>query len=199
LPSDYAKTCALLYAEVLERLPDFIDHLDDHRRLWADEDRQLTESEAALARHEIVIEERPEVDLAVVTMDEALPGWSGHRFASRSFEDVHPMALNNATDRFALLVIRGRHYRFTDRYETWVQYRTRRPRPRVDLSALAEQLTAAETDGVTWRADGPGDLMPQLQPVGDAESSIAPVDLVSQIVGYLAEAPPAWDPYEPTV
>lgn len=198
LPADYGQRCALLYSELLDRLPDIIDRLDDHRVLWQDEDRQLADSESALAAGEVTIVEHPEVDLAVVTLSDAAAaaGWSGHRFAGRRFEGVHPMALNNATDRFALLLVHDRHYRFTYRYETWVQYRSRRPLPRVDLTALAEQLTSQEAGATTWQADAVGELSPQLGPVDEAESSIAAPDLVSHLLRYLGEASPAWNPYE---
>jgi len=49
---------------------------------------------------------------------------------------LHPMAPHNATERGALLTVQGRRYRFTYRYESWVQYRTRAIRARVDLSGL---------------------------------------------------------------
>ena len=107
------------------------------------------------------------------------------------------MALHNATERLALLLVHGRHYRFTYRYETWVQYESRRLRPRVDLASLAADLTAEEAGDVAWEADTPGDLTPQLQPAAGAESSIAPAELTAELVQYLAEAPPAWDPYCP--
>jgi len=198
LPVDQEERVALLYSELLERLPDLIDHLDDHRALWQDEDRQLAAAESALARADVTIEEHPEADLAVVTMKSSVALTSGHRFAFRRFEGIHPMALNNATDRFALLLVRGRHYCFTYRYETWVQYRSRRPRPRVDLTPLAAELTSRETGDTTWHADPAGELTPQLQPVDDGESSISSDDLVRLIVEHLSNAPVAWDPYEPS-
>jgi len=197
LPADYQETCGLLYSELLERLPELIDGLEDHRELWNEEDSQLSASEAALAAGDVLVEEHPEVDLAVVTIDDRTAGWSGHRFAGAQFDGIHPMALHNATERFALLLVHGRHYRFVYRYETWVQYQSRRPRARVDLVELAEQLTSLEADGTTWRADPAGALTPQLQPTGDAESSIDPATVVSLVERHLAEAPSAWDPYVP--
>jgi len=198
LPTDYGQTCAVLYSELLGRLPALVDRLDDHRSLWQDEDRELTDSQAALAGGDVVIEEHAAVDLAVVTMSDAAAGWSGHRFAGRQFDGIHPMALNNATDRFALLLVRGRRYCFTYRYETWVQYRSRRPRLRVDLSPLAAELTSREAGNTTWQADPVGELTPQLRPVDDAESSISSDDLVMLIVEHLNNAPAAWNPYEPS-
>lgn len=199
LPTDQGVRVELLYSELLERLPDLIDHLDDHRGLWQDEDRQLAAAESALARGDVTIEEHAEVDLAVATMSDSVAPTSGHRFAFRRFEGLHPMALHNATDRFAILLVHGRHYRFTYRYETWVQYQSRRPRPRVDLAPLAAELTSRETGSTTWQADPVGELTPQLRPVDDGESSIAATNLIPLLLHHLAEAPPAWDPYDPTL
>ena len=53
---------------------------------------------------------------------------------------------------FALLVVRGRRYRFTYRYETWVQYRSRRPKARVDLApALVLGLVVSLTVVEGWQ------------------------------------------------
>lgn len=198
LPADYDEMCALLYTDLSGRLGTLVEELEDHRDLWADEDHQLDESEAALARGDVTIDEHADVDLAVVDVADGIGPLGGHRFAGNRFEGVHPMALHGASDRLAVLVVKGRQYRFTYRYETWVQYQSRRPRPRVDLAPLAAELTAAETDGVTWRADPVGGLTPQLEPVDRAESSLDRNIVVAALRRHLAGSPPAWDPYKPT-
>ena len=185
----------LLYRELLGRLPELVDHPEKERALWEAEDAVLTESEAALASGAVTITEHPEVDLAVVDFAEPEPHWSGHRFSHQHFQDIHPMAVNNATDRFALLVVRGRRYRFTYRYETWVQYRSRRPKARVDLAPLADALTAAEPGGATWFADPPGGLAPVLGLVDGDESGLDRADVLGRMTSHLATAPEAWDPY----
>jgi hypothetical protein len=200
LPTDYDEMCALLYQHLTPRLLELVDQVDDHRSLWEEEDRQLAGSEAALASGAVRIEERSDVDLAVVTVDEGAEQWSGHRFAAgRRFDDVHPMAVNNATDRVALLVVRGRRYRFTHRYETWVQFRSRPLPRRVDLAPLAEELTALETGGGRWQADPVGDITPQLAIADGAESSLEPDVVVERVAAHLASAPAAWDPYKQDV
>ena len=105
------------------------------------------------------------------------------------------MAVNNATSMLSLLTIRGARYEFTYRYESWVQYRSKRPRPRVDLAPLAEQLTADETSGGRWTAEGVDGLTPRLYLAGADESSLAPDHVRSRLVDHLATAAPAWDPY----
>ena len=51
--------------------------------------------------------------------------------------------------------VRGRHYQFAYRYESWVQFRSRPVRPRVDLAPLATALSEAESAaGGVGRLDG---------------------------------------------
>ena len=140
--------------------------------ICGEEDAQLTASEDLITRGIVTIEEIPDLDLAVVTIPDDTSDLGGHRFAGMSFESIHPMALHNATGCFRLLVIHGRRYQFVDRYETWVQYRSRRPLPRVDMRPLAERLTAQETGAESWTASAPGSLTPILRVEG--ESSIEP-------------------------
>jgi len=184
-----------LYREMLGRLPELVANPDQVKDLWEEEDQALTESEAALASGAVQVTEQPEVDLAVVDFADPDQHWTGHRFSHRAFPDIHPMAINNATDCFALLVVRGRRYRFTYRYETWVQYRSRRPKARVDLTPLAEELTAAEPGSAHWSAEVPGELAPVLTLVDGDESGLDRADVLERLTRHLREAPVAWDPY----
>jgi Family of unknown function (DUF6687) len=195
LPDDYAEVCAVLYDDLLGRLPELLDGLDAVRPLWADEDDHLTASEKALAAGVVTIDEHPLVDLAVVTVDPGAGPWSGHRFASRHFDGLHPMALHNATDRFGVLLTHGRRHRFTYRYETWVQYRSRPLRPRVDLAPLAERLSTEEAGGAQWQAGTPDELTPDLAVAADGESSLDRDRVVGLLIEHLIDAPPAWDPF----
>ncbi|HEU5083478.1 MAG TPA: DUF6687 family protein [Acidimicrobiales bacterium] len=200
LPAGYDEMCVVLYEHALAVLPAWLDDPDRCRELWAGEDAELDAGERALASGEVRIEERPEVDLAVVTLP-ASGRSGGHRFAGRRFDGIHPMALHAATDRSVLLVLdpAASRHRLTCRYEGWVQFRSRPIRPRVDLVPLAARLTAEETGGARWTATSPAELTPELttDAAGPA-SSIDPQRLVFEVVRFLAEAPTAWDPYAPT-
>lgn len=189
----YGEQCALLYEELLPLVVPMATDPDRFRPLWAEEDERLSASEQALASGAVTIDEHPDVDLAVVTIGEGQRRRAGHRFGSDTFDEIHPMALHRATDRFRILVVHGRRYRLVDRYETWVQYRSRRPLPRVDLRPLAGQLSAAEAGATRWTATAPSDLSPTLS-AGD-ESSLPPGTVAAAVVRHLASSPPAWDPY----
>ncbi len=195
LPSEYAAATALLYVEALGRLSEVVDDVTRYRSLWVDEDAQLTASEEALASGVVTVDEHPEVDLAVVTVRGG-HRWSGHRFGGRRYDGVHPMAIHAVTDATSLLLVADGTYRFTYRYETWVQYRSRPLRPRAELTPLADALSALDT--VAWGCDPVDVLTPELAPVGNAGSSLAPDVVRDTIVRHLRTAPPAFDPHAPT-
>ena len=191
-PRDDADMVAWLYEEGLGRLVELVDHVERFRDVWAEEDAELTQSEAAIADGSLVIHEHPDVDLAVVSIPEGRR-WSGHRFLGRRFRGLHPMALHNNTERTALLVHDGASPRFTYRYEGWVTFRSRAIRPRVDLGPIAEELSAADT--TAWSADPVDVLTPEMAPVDDTASSLSPSAVVEIVGRHLAGAPPAFDPF----
>jgi hypothetical protein len=192
----YPEQCAGLYVEALGLLPELLDHPDRFHRLWRDEDAALDTSEAAVRAGLVNVREIADVDLAVITVDRASQFGGGHRFASNRVDGLHPMALHGLTTRSRLLVFHGDVYRYTDRYEGWVQYRSRAISRRADLAPLATMLTAQE-DGVIWEAEPPDVLTPQLAPATDATSSLSPAEVEATITSYLRSAPVAFDPFQP--
>jgi hypothetical protein len=193
LVGSYDQQCVVLYEETLPLLVAMAEDEERFRDLWADEDADLSASEQAIADGVVTIEELPEVGLAIVTIPDAEGSRGGHRFAGMSFDSVHPMALHNATNCLRLLVIHGRRYQFVDRYETWVQFRSRQPMPRVDMRPLAERLMATERDSAEWTASQPGSLTPILRL--DGESSLDSDVVREMVIAHLRDSAPAWNPY----
>lgn len=195
LPSDDDERTAVLYAEMLGRLPELCDHPDRHRELWADEDATLSASEAAIATGGVSVDEVAAVDLAVLTVGVDAPGAGGHRFGGNWSDGLHPMAVTAVTDRLVVATRRGRDYVVEQRYESWVQLRSRPLRLRRDLVPLAARLQADEGGDAAWTATPVGSLIPRL--ASNGESSIDPERFVAVLVDHLATAPPAWDPFAP--
>jgi hypothetical protein len=183
------------YRALLPRLPEILDHPERFRDRWEDEDAYLAESEAAIASGTVQIDELPELDLAIVTVPETWSDRQVPRFNSLATAAVHPMAVHNATDRFRVVYRRGRRYELQLRYETWVQYVSRRPLPRPDLAPLAADLSAREARG-TWVFEGTQGMTPRVYLEGAEESSIAPEPFVDAVVDALCVAPAGWDPYD---
>jgi hypothetical protein len=188
------------YAELLPRVPELLDapeHFVDH---WADEDEHLRRSEEAIASGVVTIEEREDLDLAVVTVPEDWTQRRVHRFTLSGLRaTVHPTAVNNSTDRFRVLVVHGHRYEVQYRYETWVQYVSRPIAGRIDLTVLAEELNALEPGDAQWVFDGVGMIAPSLHLVADGpdpESAIAPEQFEQRVIQALAVGTSAWDPYD---
>lgn len=108
---------------------------------------------------------------------------------------LHPMAVHNATERLRILTARGDTYEFSYRYESWVQYRSRRPQPRVDLDPLAAELSELEPAGSRWEFEGVDFLIPRLFLVGSDGSALSLGEFREHLEAHLAGAAIAWDPY----
>jgi hypothetical protein len=203
LPSDYAERTGVLYDDVLRRLPELSDNVGRYRDMWADEDAVLTASDAAFDAGRVTIDERPDLDLAVVTVapdapdGPEVPEAGGHRFTHERITGLHPMAVNNRTERVTLARIRGRRYDVELRYEGWVQMQSRPVRPRRDLAPLAARLQDEETGDAVWTATPVSGLLPRLH-LGDGhESSLTPDRFLHLLTDHLQSAPPAWHPHTP--
>lgn len=196
LTGAWAPDAATLYRAALDELPTIIGEPERYRRLWAEEDESLTASEEAIAAGRVTIVDDAALDLAVVRVDDGEPARTGHRFGYDTSGPLHPMAVHNATSCTRLLLTHRNRHLYVDRYETWVQLRSRTPPRRVDLRPLAEELSRAETNAggdATWDAGPPSALTPELAP---GAASALPADAVEAAVRrHLATAPAAWDPF----
>ncbi|MDC9594504.1 hypothetical protein PSI17_13070 [Xenorhabdus sp. IM139775] len=68
------------------------------------------------------------------------------------------------------------------------------PRPRRDLSILAQALESAETKDCHWHYDGVQHIMPRLGRDGAQLSSLPIETIVCELKRFLAIAPAAWSP-----
>lgn len=180
----YGDMAGELYVHLLELLPNLMTHVDDYRRLWERQDADLTATEELVNLGLITIDEQPDLDLAIVRLPESLT------------QRAHPFALHNRTTRSRLLVLRGRRAELKYRYESWVQFASRRPAPRVDLSPLASELNREETSGGQWVFDGVDRITPTLHLEGSEETSVPIDSLVKRIEDQLRMGPSAWDSYD---
>jgi hypothetical protein len=192
---DYDRVCAALYPEVLDRLPEMLEHPERYRSLWGDEDAQLDEDERLMTSGGVTIAEVPDLDLTVVTLPEGHRSAGGHRFGANWSERIHPVALHGRVDGFAVLIGQGDWWELRYRYESWVQFVSRPVRPRVDLGPTAAELTALEPDRSPWTFDGVAGLTPALHRVDDGPTGIDPEVVRLTIERALRTSVPAWDPY----
>ena len=92
------------------------------------------------------------------------------------------MALHNAIHSFRVLLMQGRKYQFQYRYESWIQYISKKPLPRIDLGPVAEELSELESGNGRWAFDGVDEIIPKLALTDAEESRIPPADFRARII-----------------
>ena len=185
---------ALLYQHLLDLLPAILADTDAWRVYWEEDEAFLQESRQLIQMGEVRINEYPSADLAVVHMPAELDGRIARRFVATETHRVHPVAINSATQCMRILRIVDQNFELQYRYETWVQYASRKLVPRVKLHGLVDRLNQAEGNGV-WVWEGAGEIAPRLTLTGQAESSIAQPQFVSWLTDWLESAEIGWDPF----
>ena len=105
------------------------------------------------------------------------------------------MAVHNRTEMTRVAYLEGRRYWVELRYESVVQFVSRKVLPRPDLGILAQRLTDLERSGDEWYFESIGGLTPQLRQRGSVGSSLAPQAFVDELLAFLPDAAPAWDPW----
>ena len=108
---------------------------------------------------------------------------------------AHPDAVHNATERFVVVTLGAGAPELRDRYETWVHLVSRRPRPRVDLTGLADELTAADGGPGRWVFDGVDSLSPALHHVGGATTTVTDDDFLASVTAALRASVSTWSPF----
>ena len=191
----YPDLTSELYVQLLELLPRLLTSVDEYRSVWEGEDAQLTASERCIEKGRITIEERPELDLAIIRIGEDVATDGVHRFTQQHVAEYHPFALHNRTRCSRRLVLQGNLVELQYRYESWVQMASRRPAPRVDLSKLANELNREEETPGRWAFDGVDHITPRLHLDGAPATSIQRETIVRRIEHHLGTGPAAWNPY----
>jgi Family of unknown function (DUF6687) len=192
----YPELANELYVRLLELLPKLLTGVDQYRTFWEVEDAKLTTSDELIENGEITIEERPDLDLAIIRLPEDLTRHRVHRFTQQKLAECHPFALHNRTACSRLLLLQGRRVELQYRYEGWVQMASRRPALRVDLSGLANELNQEEKGAGRWVFDGVDQITPRFYFDGTSTTSIPLDRIVSRVEQVLRTGPPAWNPYD---
>ena len=190
-----AAQVAGLYSHMLQELPALLDDIPGQQQHWEAEWSHLQESEQAIVEGRVVIDEVPELELAIVRIPDDMPARMVRRYLTRWERSVHPFAVHNVTQCSRLVWLKGDSIEFQYRYESWIQLASRRPAPRINLTGLAEKLAVQETGGGEWVFEGVGEVAPRLYHPGSCRSSIGPDAFLAQLADWLRTQPSAWDPY----
>ncbi len=184
-----------LYTLMLQELPALLDDIPGNQHFWEDEFAHLRESEQAIADGHVVIDEVPELELAIVRIPDDMPARTVRRYLTRWQRSVHPFAVHNITDCTRLVWLKGESIEFQYRYESWIQLASRRPAQRIDMDGLAEQLADLESGGGSWEFEGVNEVAPRLHHRGSCRSAIGSETFMALLCAWLRTQPPAWDPY----
>jgi hypothetical protein len=185
------------YLELLPRFADLAEHIEDHGQLWEDEDEELEATEAAFDARQISIEENVDLDLAIVTIDPSIWLWGEHRFSILGRSPCHPIPLHNRTDRFRVLYRQGDWAGLVYRFESWVQFQSRRVLPRVDLTELATALSGR--DEHEWTFAWPRQRNPPTAWLTSWAPSRIPFDEIRERIELaLSAGEDVFDPYATT-
>lgn len=96
-PVEYPDYCAFIYPRLLDRLGALIGDIGAYRELWAEEDGLLEFSERAFSTGDVTLEERSNIDLAIVQIPAEGSYRREHLFAMERGVALHRMAVFNRT------------------------------------------------------------------------------------------------------
>lgn len=145
---DYLERTAFLYHETLPLVPELLAGVDGYEQYWRDTYAKVQAGRELFERGEATVQEVPELDLAIFELP----------------HEVHDMALYERTQctRVAL-VIQEQRYQVRYRYESWVEYQSRRQPPRIDLRPFAGFLMTFEGNAGDWVADDVQHTLPRMR------------------------------------
>ncbi len=189
---DYLERTEFLYRHMLPLVGELITNVDSFEEYWRDEFARVQADRELFATGEAGLQEIPELDLAVFDLPRRL----------------HDMALYEQTPcSRVLLMIEGHRYQVRYRYESWVELKSRRPPPRIDLQPLADLLQTFEGNDGDWVADETHHTLPHMRLRGP-EGSISPSSitpglfsrlLITHLRDNAENTALLWSPYEADV
>lgn len=175
---DYPTLTNILYEELLPRFARIIEKVDYLEKYWKGQDSLLESSEDALKNRHFKLTEYPDIDLAIVSMPDANVSPN---------KAIHRMAIHNQTDCMRILLMQETNFEFYYRYESWVDFRSRKTSPRIDMQMLAKSLSKQESMDGVWSFGGINEFTPTLRLTGDSQSKIPFESFRSQVLEFLAQ------------
>jgi len=145
---DDAGRSVTLFGALLPQMNAMLANIRDFDLLWIGEYSDVLQSDSLFNSGAVQTESVPELDLVV--LDTPLR--------------LHPLiGLTVSAGRSRLLTVRSENtYSLEYRYESWVQLRSWRPLPRINVSGLATRLNMFERRDGRWRAEPVAEPRPRL-------------------------------------
>lgn len=168
---------ALLYSALLPQVRRLLDAPREFDLYWIGEYSDVLHANHLLHSGAVQIEDYPELDLTIMQTPLRL----------------HDLTRLTAAAMFRLLTVRSENtYILEYRRESWVQFQSRRPLPRIDLGPLAQRLNLFERAPGAWRAQPLTDPTPRLfLDDGRGVASPSTIDaetVIAEVLDYLRAA-----------
>lgn len=179
---------ARLHEAILPLFGDLIANINKYWEYWFADYTDVLRARHLVGSGAVQVEEHPDLDLSVIQTPLRLD----------------PLVLYSLSRMPRMLVILAENtYVFEYRYESWVQFQSRRVQPRIDLTGLASRLNMFERREGRWVFEDLRDMTPRLflrGPDGSpAPSSIAAETVVAELTDFLRaharDRALQWNPY----
>ncbi|HEY8491157.1 MAG TPA: DUF6687 family protein [Dehalococcoidia bacterium] len=179
---------ARLHQAVLPIFGELLSDIDAYWEHWFADYTDVLRARHLVGSGAVQVEERPELDLSIIQTPLRLD----------------PLVLYSLSRMPRMLVVLAENtYVFEYRYESWVQFQSRRVQPRIHLGGLATRLNMFERREGRWTFEDLRSMTPRLflrGPDGEpAPSSIAAETVVAEVTEFLrahaADRQLQWSPY----
>ena len=181
---------AALYQALLGQVGGMIEDIRKFDLLWIGEYTDVLQSEALINSGAVTVDSVPDLDLVI--LDSPL--------------ELHSLArLTLSAGRSRLLRVRSENtYVLEYRYESWVQYQSYHPLPRIALAPLATRLNMFERRDGRWRTEPVSEPRPKLFFDGGSgrpsASSIDRETVVEEVLDFLrshrGDRSHLWSPFQ---
>ncbi|HKJ30273.1 MAG TPA: DUF6687 family protein [Balneolales bacterium] len=145
----------------IPKLTDLIYNHENYPAFYEDEYQKVLSDIEYIEKGKVTIEEFPKLDLSIIVSGRPL-----HYYASFSYAKH---------DRVISVIEPENYVEFEHKYYTWVDIVSRKTRPRIDLSDIADVLTEKESSQIKWFFTGIEDTAAMLYP--SENSNIEKVNL----------------------
>ncbi|PHM39795.1 hypothetical protein Xmau_02395 [Xenorhabdus mauleonii] len=180
---------AAVFAKLLPAMRELLDASVIQEELWRDTEQNYLATEALLDNPNVMLEQYPELDLAVFRLPASEVPYEPE---PRRYLGFSPIPFHNRTPLSTIALVTQDDIVVHQRYEGWVELQSGAPRPRRDLSIFMRALESAEPNGCPWYYDGVQYIMPRFGR-GSSQPTHLPIEtILDELKHFLAVAPPAW-------
>lgn len=177
------------FGTLLPLVKDVIENTERYAQAYQGQWQLLERTEALMNDPRGVLEEYPNIDLAVFTLP---PRPASRADRETPYHGLSAIPFHNRTRCGVLAIIDGSFIEIRQRYESWVERVSCKMRGRCDLAIFQHALQAQEQGTAQWRYDGVQWIMPALKVKPGGNSDFSAQRVLDELKQFLHVAPIAW-------